>query len=316
MIIHWMLIINWELILTLRLHRMKNYNNDNGWLPIAGEFNGEFNGQGYAITGLQIDRAGIGNIGLFEHLDDDAVVSNLKLLEVEITGNGWLGALAGTNRGRITAVTVSGQVTSHERRSGGLVGESIGQNAVIENSHAIDINLDGKAFAGGLVGINLNGATVSQCSATGVINITGDNSNNGGLVGSNNNDSIIEKSYAEVMVNGEGNVGGLAGSNIRGAVIEDSYAIGDVDGYDQDIGGLVGLLNHASEIINSYAVGQVTGEANLGGLVGQDNSGGAAVVDNSYWDTETSGQSDSAGGEGKLTEQMQQKDTFKPDWCF
>lgn len=38
-------------------------------------------------------------------------------------------------------------------------------------------------------------------------------------------------------------------------------------------------------------------------------------VESSYWDTETSGQSESYGGEGKITAQMKQRATFD-GWNF
>ena len=57
----------------------------------------------------------------------------------------------------------------------------------------------------------------------------------------------------------------------------------------------------------SYSTGSVTGNSSVGGLVGSDYKG--AVTD-SFWDTETSGQSTSAGGTGKTTAEMQDISTF------
>jgi len=60
-------------------------------------------------------------------------------------------------------------------------------------------------------------------------------------------------------------------------------------------------------VSNCYSSGTVTGNSSVGGLVGQDYLG---TVNNSFWDTETSGQSTSAGGTGKTTAEMQDVDTF------
>ena len=51
--------------------------------------------------------------------------------------------------------------------------------------------------------------------------------------------------------------------------------------------------------------------AGVGGLVGVDSG----VISNSFWDTQGSGQSTSAGGTGKTTSQMKQQATFT-GWDF
>jgi len=51
----------------------------------------------------------------------------------------------------------------------------------------------------------------------------------------------------------------------------------------------------------------VTGHEDVGGLVGRNYEG---TVTNSFWDTETSGQSTSAGGTGKITAEMKSITTF------
>jgi hypothetical protein len=50
----------------------------------------------------------------------------------------------------------------------------------------------------------------------------------------------------------------------------------------------------------------LTGSSSVGGLVGKNWD----TVANSFWDTETSGQASSDGGEGKTTVEMQDFDTF------
>ena len=67
-----------------------------------------------------------------------------------------------------------------------------------------------------------------------------------------------------------------------------------------DAGGLVG--NNEGTITASY--GSVTSSSNAGGLVGETSGGGISA---SYWDTQTTGQTSSAGSEdsaGKTTAQL------------
>jgi hypothetical protein len=59
-------------------------------------------------------------------------------------------------------------------------------------------------------------------------------------------------------------------------------------------------------ISGSYATGSVLGTKDVGGLVGE-NTGAVGL---SYWDTETSGLLQSAGGEGKGTAEMKSISTY------
>ena len=64
---------------------------------------------------------------------------------------------------------------------------------------------------------------------------------------------------------------------------------------------------------NSYAAGSVSGSSKVGGLVG--TSSGSAQVASSYFDTQATGQSSSAGGTGETTVQMMQQATYV-GWDF
>ena len=125
----------------------------------------------------------------------------------------------------------------------------------------------------------------------------------GGLVG--DNEGVISNCYSTGNVNTVGNsVGGLVGQN--GGLISNSYSICSVSGA-YVVGGLVGLHENSAEIINCYSRGVVTGTGVLGGLVGAN---GITIIENSFWDTETSGQMVSAGGTGKTTAEMKDIATF------
>ena len=111
-------------------------------------------------------------------------------------------------------------------------------------------------------------------------------------------------------------VGGLLGELLVGGTINNSYSNSSVTvstGGD-GLGGLVGILGVGATIENSYSSGsvQVAGDFN-GGLIGL-NQGGTVTA--SFWDTQSSGQNDSAGGTGKTTAEMQMQSTFDPPWDF
>ncbi|HTV30857.1 MAG TPA: MBG domain-containing protein, partial [Xanthobacteraceae bacterium] len=121
----------------------------------------------------------------------------------------------------------------------------------------------------------------------------------GGLVGIVDPGSTVSNSYATgAVVEGSSvDVGGLVGVN--GGAISNSYAMGAVGG-GNEVGGLVGI--NIGTISDAYAVGAVSANFNAGGLVGYNQAG---IVTDGYWDTETSGQSTSAGGIGMTTAQLQ-----------
>ena len=103
-----------------------------------------------------------------------------------------------------------------------------------------------------------------------------------------------------VDVHGGSRTGGLVGDN--GLVIAASYVTGSVSGTGK-VGGLAGD-SFGGRILTSYSTGSVTGTGVVGGLVG-GNFGNTGTATDSYWDTQTSGQSESAGGEGKTTSELQ-----------
>lgn len=108
----------------------------------------------------------------------------------------------------------------------------------------------------------------------------------------------VSNSYSTGRVTGINDVGGLVGWN-KGTV-SNSYSSNSVTG-SYGVGGLLGL-NHHGTVNSSYSIGRVTGtdDGPVGGLVGEN----WGTVSNSFWDTQTSGQSTSAAGMGKTTGEM------------
>ena len=80
------------------------------------------------------------------------------------------------------------------------------------------------------------------------------------------------------------------------------------------VGGLVGRTTDL--IAMCYSTGQVSGNEMVGGLVGVVDPG-LDVVTDCFWDVQTSGLTNSAGGTGKLTDQMKDIQTFlNAGWDF
>lgn len=181
-------------------------------------------------------------------------------------------------------------------------------------------DIPGEYTVGGLIGSNRDGGTVVNCYAIGDVRGA---LWLGGLVGSNHFECTITKCYSKGSVAGSGWMGGLAGDNDGNIV--NCYSASTVEG-NYSLGGLVG--DNGGNITECYSLGSVVGVGvEIGGLAGNDvhcewdpfggghwNCYYGETVD-SFWDTESSGQASSTGGEGKTTSQLHQQSTFT-DWDF
>jgi len=301
-----------------------------GFIPIGdseNNFEGNFNGQNYTINKLHINRPNQNYRSLLGY-SYYGNVSDVGLLDINITGNRRVGAIIGTMEGgKITNSHSTGNLSADSGYVGGLVGH-IESNASILNSYAIvDVYSDG-SYSGGLVGRNDFGL-INNSHANGSVNSTSNYA--GGLAGLHGRDdfSIIDNSYASGEVYSEGDyVGGLVGASgdsegpygaiinsyakgtvtggeesryigglvgqLRSSNISNSYAIGNVSSNDGYVGGLVGGIQFNAKILNSYAIVDVYSDGSYaGGLVGRNNRG---LINNSHANGSVNSTSNYAGG--------------------
>jgi hypothetical protein len=223
-----------------------NWNAGAGFVPIgssAAGFVGFLDGQSHKITGLYINRPAQGEVGLFGYLSYavyyyGAVISNVGLVDADITGGSSVGGLVGHMH--YTTTVESSYVTGR---------------------------VSGASSVGGLVGNNWFGTIAYSCSAAEVSgNVTV-----GGITGSNNGG--MTNCYATGRVTGTSYVGGLA-ADISYGSIRNSYAAGTVTGVSY-VGGIVGYLKLPSPyfgmepVINSFWDVQATGQPTSPGGTGR-----------------------------------------------
>ncbi|MCI5118952.1 MAG: hypothetical protein D3913_13590, partial [Candidatus Electrothrix sp. LOE1_4_5] len=304
---------------------------DLSFMPIGDAdtpFTGTFDGNGFTISNVSIDRPAMNYVGLFGYAGTDAAISDVNLTGIEITGNSHVGGLFGQlYYGTVTDVHVEGTIKGNVVL-GGLGGYAV--SSII--SHASSSGSVGmlddptgnfsQIFYGGLIGGNIRGNQISEisCSSSDA-EVTG-NYRVGGLVG--HNSGTITSSFATGPVKGFYRVGGLAGENISGTIV-DCFATGSVSGFgnitglpdSHELGGLVGLQYRYGDepvIMNSYATGSVTGGIrNMKGILGLKLNGSCTGT---FWDKTTSGvSSDACGSVGLTTEEMQDQETYV-DWDF
>lgn len=212
------------------------YHSGLGWVPIGqfnSEFEGSYNGDGYKITGLYIQRVGAGvRAGLFGYIDTDASLSDIHLVDVDVTGNSAVGGLLGENKnGSVTKCSVTGTVAGVSN-VGGLVGMNGSGGGLVSLSYA-NVAVSG-TNSGVLVGNNSSGnVNTSFTEGTSI-------AASGGLVGRNNFGTIIN-SYSTV----DGASGGITGYNSGSITV--TYAAGT-----SDTGGLIASDGGGSELGNYW----------------------------------------------------------------
>lgn len=179
-----------------------------GWEPIGSygqriKFSSVFNGNGYLIENLTINRPASNSVGLFGYIGD-ALIENV--------------VIAGPNSSIVGAGGVAG-----------LVGHA-GYNSIIRNV-AVIANVKGSTFVGGLVGRIVGSTQIENSFSTGSVS---GNTWVGGLVGASSNHSdlayasFVDSTFSTAIVAGDVSVGGLVGLLGNVDVISSSYWAKDV----------------------------------------------------------------------------------------
>jgi len=273
-----------------------------GFAPIGDSvtpFTGNFDGKGYTITGLTINRPATEDIGLFGYAGSPGggptivYIKNVVLASVSIVGQDETGALVGEARDYVYIQGCSSSGTVSGRNSvGGLIGDLGSSSSRIE----------------------------SGCSSS--CEVTASGLDAGGLFGGC--EGSLTDSYATGAVHGYQYAGGLGSIYVSGSATR-CFATGDIDVTDDYAGGLFGYAGE-SALTDCYARGSVTAAgvgASAGGVVGDvydaiftrcyatgavsgASTGGfggykaadASTFEGCLWDTETTGEANSFGAGG------------------
>ncbi len=270
---------------TLDASATSGWNDGAGWVPIGNDttrFIGFYDGQGYEIQNLTLNRPDTPNVGLFGHVGDNTAttyIQNLGIRNASVTGARGTGSLIGRVTGnfntRVMACYAVNCTVVGDGATGGLIGSF---NSYLDNMS----NADGHR------------PRLIRCHASASV-------------------SLSSKPTA-----GKDKFGGLAGCLQKGYA-QDCFARGTVTvpGGNR-VGGLAGCIEFRGRIERSYSTTSVSGEgaSNMGGLIGFD-SGSSSEATASFWDTEASGRTTSPYGTGLTTTAMKTGSTFtNAGWDF
>lgn len=231
------------------------YNGGKGWIPIGHQdtgslyFKGNFDGNGFKITGLYINSTGYDNTGLFGAVDG-GTISNLGLEGVNITGKEFVGSVAG------------------DVRSG-----------TVQNCYATGA-VTGRGIVGGVAG-GVDSGTVRNCYSACTVESTSDCV--GGVAGWINNGGAVENCYSTGAVTGNGIVGGVAGHVAIGTVENCAALNPSVTATGSNVGRVVGLNDGGSLSGNAAFSGMTligaTTSSDAAGIHGADLALAAIIED-------------------------------------
>lgn len=211
---------------------LSEYAEGEGWKPIGSEavpFAGIFDGCGYTITGLTVNRPKEDYQGLFGSVS--GIVKNIRLRNCRIVGKDFTGSIAGfVNSGIIHNISTIGEI-----HGGNIVGGIVGSSS---NS-----TLKENRFQGYISGGN----------------------NIGGISGMVWQSKIINNLNMSGKIKGRGRVGGVTGSLFQ-SELERCRCTGHINGRNS-VGGIVGRIEDGN-VVSCTAACSVNGSTTVGAVGG------------------------------------------------
>lgn len=252
-------------------------------------FTGKFDGRGNRIIGLNVSSSNSNdNVGVFGV--NAGTIKNLKVYSSTFKGYDNVGAIAGTNNGKIDNVTTLGNTVE----ALGSVNSASLDGTPFDNTDNIFVNV---GAAGGVVGTN-NGTVDNATSRDSVI--AGKNANSGGalttaggIAGINTGLVSNSQSHSAVIASGSKyntySLGGIVGVNTAKdsdstdnkitAGLDNVNAYGVTNGsiLVDNTGGIAGV--NSGTLNDAYNESIVKGSSNVGGIAGT-NSGEISLIVN------------------------------------
>ena len=248
------------------------------------KFSGTFDGQGYRIANLRINRPDDWNMGLFGVASFQARIHDLELVDPVVTGDYNVGSILGrvddayenTDSGSfiLSTCSVSGGTVTGYQYTGGIVGgiDFTSERGVSFSDCTFQGGVDGENSTGGLFGSVADSLVVMSSCTVGAGSTISGTSVTGGLAGRISRLNSMSSCTNEAAVTGGDNTGGIVGLLIGDSpesTVADCVSFGDLT-VDGTCGGIVGYHYNAS-IENCHNLGHITiadSGNGVGGIVG------------------------------------------------
>ena len=229
-----------------------------GWNPIGNSskyFSGKFDGNGYSIDSLYINRPlqnFIGFFGYINGMNDFKQLRNLNVLNADIIGNNYVGIIAGGN----------GAGTYRCRTTGTVKGIS---------------------YVGGFSGYSFY--KNNNCISNSIVN---GNSKVGGFTGQNYHSlGLISNCYSKTSVEATGQrIGGFVGENLNSSKILNCYSTGSVNANNDYVGGFLGYYSSGS-IDSCFWDTETSGKTTSAGGTGKTTTQMKTQSTFTNWDFDT-----------------------------
>jgi hypothetical protein len=240
----------------------------------ASQFSGSFEGNNHTVANIRIsssaDKVGFIRFG--------GRIQNLVLKNIDVEGNNYIGAFSGYGAGQlINLKVIEGDIRgkNYVGAIAGFYNSALGLIDLHVTKAQVEIN-DANAYGGGLVGTSdgLANLGISNSSFEGLINVNGNSSIVGGLIGFSYN-AYVDQSYSSgvIITQGGSSIGGLIGFSPGAATINSSYSrmgIGPKSYWSSGSGGFGGLVGKTSGVVqvdSSYYYGSIMLPCNLNSLL-------------------------------------------------
>ena len=247
--------------------------NKEGFNPIGGnlDFAGGFDGGGYAVRGLFINRSRTSDVGLFSGIDSLHEITNLGVEEADILGGTRVGILAGHLLSDVGKIWTTGKVAGNLQVN---FGDNIGGLAGSSSANAHDswstADVRGGIGVGGLIGRVSGEATVTLSDSWAAGDVVAARAVDtvyaggfGGIVAGNN---LVLASFARNWSAGAV-AGGAFANGFLGEVFNDDDNIGaasvSLSYWNADTSGVADLLVPAAVYGESVLL-QTLGATNFG----------------------------------------------------
>ena len=188
--------------------------NGSNWTAIGNDdeksFNGNFDGNGYTISNLKINKPDKNVQGLFGKAKS-STIKNIKLTNSEINSKNFVGCLIGmAHNTNIENITLERCNINGAYNVGSLIGGTYDSFSYIKNCNVYDSTI-GAYDDCGLIGINYsNSCLIENCYTNATISST--NGNIGGLLGFCYGNITINDCYVDGKISGKPNRGAIIGT--------------------------------------------------------------------------------------------------------